>query len=218
MFELHKFEDICGYVSPKGFAKLDRIAQEAARVAHERESASKERAHGVSDSAWIIAQVDYGRENIVENAMIDAGIEACVIMRQGPERKRRYKILPSKPTPVFNGIVFVFCVADAHALRGVLTFDHVKNIIMSGEVAVKINPESINQFKELAAQGVYDHNRRSDAIRKGDKVRITSGPFVGFEVAIDAFGEAGQGDAVVTIEIFGKPTVFNMPLVMLEKV
>ncbi len=28
----HKFEDICGYVSPKGFAKLERIAQDAARV------------------------------------------------------------------------------------------------------------------------------------------------------------------------------------------
>jgi len=214
----HKFEDICGYVSPKGFAKLDRIAQEAARVAHERESASKARANGVSDSGWVIAQVEYGRENTVENAMIDAGIEACVIMRQGPERKRRYKILPSKPTPVFNGIVFVFCVADAHALRGILTFDHVKNIIMSGEAAVKIDPETISHFKELADQGAYDYNRRSDAIKKGDKVKITSGPFVGYEVSVDAFGEGGQGDAVVTIVIFGKPTVFNMPLVMLEKV
>ncbi|NSX92665.1 transcription termination/antitermination protein NusG [Agrobacterium tumefaciens] len=213
----HKFEGISG-VSLKGLMKLDRIARETARIAHERESASKERAHGVSDSGWVIAQVEYGREKAVENAMIEAGIEACVIMRMGPERKRRYKILPSKQTPVFNGIVFIFCVADAYALRGILTFDHVKNIIMSGEVAVKIDPETISQFKELAAQGEYDYNRRSDAIKKGDKVRITSGPFVGFEVAIDAFGEAGYGDAVVTIEIFGKPTVFNIPLVMLEKV
>ncbi|ANV24790.1 transcription termination/antitermination protein NusG [Agrobacterium pusense] len=213
----HKFEGISG-VSLKGLMKLDKIAQEAARVAHERESASKQRALTVSDSAWVIARVEYGREKVVESAMIEAGIEACVIMRMGPERKRRYKILPSKPTPVFNGIVFVFCVADAHALRGVLTFDHVKNIIMSGEVAVKIDPETINHFKELAAQGEYDYNRRSDAIKRGDKVKITSGPFVGYEVTVDAFGEGGQGDAVVTITIFGKPTVFNMPLVMLEKV
>ncbi len=213
----HKFEDICGYVSPKGFAKLDRIAQEAARVAEERFSASKDRAYGVSDSAWVIARVEYGREKAVENAMIEAGIEACVIMRMGPERKRHRRRLPASKTPVFNGIVFVFCIPDNHALRGILSFDGVRNIVMGGEKAVKIGSETINEFKELAEAGAYDYGRRSDAIRKGDKVRITSGPFVGFEVEVDAFGEAGQGDAVVTIVIFGKPTVFNMPLAMLEK-
>lgn len=214
----HKFEDICGYVSPKGFAKRDRIAQEAARVSRERKSASKERAHSVSDSAWIIAQVEYGRENIVESAMIDAGIEACVIMRQGPERKRHGRRLPPSLLPVFNGILFVFCVPDNHALRGILSFDGVRNIVMGGERAAKVSDETINEFKELAADGAYDYGRRSDAIKKGEKVRITSGPFVGYEVSVDAFGEGGHGDAVVTIVIFGKPTVFNMPLAMLEKV
>ncbi|MDP9758308.1 MULTISPECIES: transcription termination/antitermination protein NusG [Agrobacterium] len=214
----HRFKDICGYVSPKGFAKLDRIAQEAARVAEERFSASKERAHGVSDSAWVIARVEYGREKAVENAMIEVGIEACVIMRLGPERKRHGRRLPASRLPVFNGIVFVYCLPDNHALRGILSFDGVKNIVMSDEKAVKISVETINQFKELAEDGAYDYVRRSDAIRKGDKVRITSGPFIGFEVAVEAFGEDGYGDAVVTIVIFGKPTVFNMPLAMLEKV
>jgi transcriptional antiterminator NusG len=218
MMMQHKFDDISRHVSLKGMLKLGRLAEDAARVTHERESASKERAHSVSDSGWVIAQVEYGRENAVENAMQEAGVEACVIMRQGPERKRRYKILPSKPIPVFNGIVFVFCVADAYALRGVLSFDCVKRIIMSGAAAVKISAETVNQFKELAECGEYDYKRRSDGFKQGDKVRITSGPFVGFEVSIDAFGGAGYGDAVVTVEIFGKPTVFNMPLVMLEKV
>ncbi len=213
----HKFEGISG-VSLKGLMKLDKIAQEAARVAHERESASKQRALTVSDSAWVIARVEYGREKAVENAMIEAGIEACVIMRMGPERKRHRRRMPATKTPVFNGILFVFCVPDNHALRGILSFDHVKSIVMGGDHAVKISNETINEFKELAEAGAYDHGRRTDAIKKGDKVRITSGPFVGFEVEVDAFGEAGHGDAVVTIVIFGKPTVFNMPLAMLEKV
>ena len=213
----HKLEGISG-VSLKGLMKLDKIAQEAARVAHERESASKQRALSVRDSAWVIARVESGREKAVENAMIEAGIEACVIMRMGPERKRHRRRIPATKTPVFNGILFVFCLPDNHALRGILSFDHVKSIVMGGDHAVKINNETINEFKELAEAGAYDHSRRSDAIKKGDKVRITSGPFVGFEVEVDAFGEAGHGDAVVTIVIFGKPTVFNMPLAMLEKV
>ncbi|NTD84279.1 transcription termination/antitermination protein NusG [Agrobacterium tumefaciens] len=213
----HKFEGISG-VSLKGLMKLDRIAQDAARVAHERESASKERAHSVSDSGWVIAQVEYGREKYVENAMIEAGIEACVIMRIGPERKRHGRRLPASRLPVFNGIVFVFCAPGNHALRGILSFDGVKSIVMGAEKAIKIAKETINEFKQLAEDGAYDYNRRSDAIRKSDKVRITSGPFVGFEVEVEAFGEGGQGDAVVTIVIFGKPTVFNMPLAMLEKI
>lgn len=214
----HKFDDISRHVSLKGMLKLDRIADDAARIAHERESASRERAHSVSDSAWVIARVEYGREKAVENAMIEAGIEACVIMRTGPERKRHGRRLPASRLPVFNGIVFVYCLPDNHALRGILSFDGVKNIVMSDEKAVKISVETINEFKELAKEGVYDYARRSDAIRKGDKVKITSGPFVGYEVSVDAFGEGGQGDAVVTIFIFGRPTVFNMPLAMLEKV
>ncbi|OOO15641.1 transcription termination/antitermination protein NusG [Agrobacterium pusense] len=214
----HKFDDISRHVSLKGMLKLDRIAQEAARVAHERESASKERARTVSDSAWVIARVEYGREKAVENAMIEAGIEACVIMRMGPERKRHGRRLPASRLPVFNGIVFVYCLPDNHALRGILSFDGVKSIVMGGEKAVKVTVETINEFKELAADGAYDYGRRSDAIKKGDKVRITSGPFVGYEVSVDAFGEGGHGDAVVTIVIFGKPSVFNMPLAMLEKV
>lgn len=214
----HKFDDISRHVSLKGMLKLDRIADDAARIAHERESASRERAHSVSDSAWVIARVEYGREKAVENAMIEAGIEACVIMRMGPERKRHGRRLPASRLPVFNGIVFVYCLPDNHALRGILSFDGVKNIVMSDEKAVKISVETINEFKELAKEGVYDYARRSDAIRKGDKVKITSGPFVGYEVSVDAFGEGGQGDAVVTIFIFGRPTVFNMPLAMLEKV
>lgn len=213
----HKFEGISG-VSLKGLMKLDKIAQEAARVAHERESASKQRALTVSDSAWVIARVEYGREKAVENAMIDAGIEACVIMRMGPERKRHRRRLPATKMPVFNGLLFVFCVPDNHALRGILSFDCVKSIVMGGDKAIKLSDETIKEFKELAEAGAYDYSRRSDAIKKGDKVRITSGPFVGFEVEVDAFGEAGHGDAVVTISIFGRPTVFNMPLAMLEKV
>lgn len=214
----HKFEDISRYVSLQGLLKLDRIAAEADQVARERESACKRIADGVSDSGWIIVQVAYGREQAVKKDMADAGIEACVVMRQGPERKRRYRILPSVSIPVFNGLVFVFCHPSAEALRGIRSFEHVKAVVMAGDHAAVVTHEKISQFKKMAEEGKYDYKRRSDGFVKGEKVRIGSGPFVGYEVAIEAFADAKDGDAVVTINIFGKPTVFNLPLVMLEKV
>ena len=214
----HKFEDISRYISMQGLLKLDRIAAEADQVARERESACKRIADGVSDSGWIIVQVAYGREQAVEKNMADAGIEACVVMRRGPERRRNHKVIPAVDIPVFNGLVFVFCHPSAEALRGVKTFEHVKAVVMTGNSAALVSGEKISQFRQMADNGDYDYKRRSDGFVKGEKVRIASGPFVGFEVAIEAFVGAKDGDAVVTINIFGKPTVFNMPLVMLEKV
>lgn len=214
----HKFEDISRYVSMQGLLKLDRIAAEAEQVRRERESACKWVADVEHDSGWIIVQVAYGREQAVEKDMLQVGIEACVVMRQGPERKRRYRVLPAVSVPVFNGLVFVFCHPSAEALRGLRTFQHVKSVVMAGDRPAIVLSEKISQFKNMAEQGEYDYKRRSDGFVKGEKVRIASGPFVGYEVAIEAFADAKDGDAVVTINIFGKPTVFNMPLVMLEKV
>jgi transcriptional antiterminator NusG len=214
----HKFDDISKHVSLKGMLKLDRIAEEAAQIARERESASRWLAKNTADSCWMVVQVAFGHEQAVERAMLEADIEACVPMRMGPERKRHGKRLPAQSMPVFNGVVFVFCLNIGEALRGVLGFKHVNRIIMNGERAVPIDAEVINSFKVMAENGDYDWERSSSAFYKGQTVRITSGPFVGYEVRIDAFAGAGNGDAVVTILIFGKPTVFNMPLVMLEKV
>ncbi|MNW05496.1 transcription antitermination protein NusG [compost metagenome] len=91
-------------------------------------------------------------------------------------------------------------------------------MLMSGEKAVKVDKETICNFREKAASGDYDWKNKSRSFGKGEKVRVTSGPFDGFEVEIVAFGEAGDGDAVVTTSLFGRPTAFNIPLVMLEKV
>ncbi|MET0170918.1 MAG: transcription termination/antitermination NusG family protein [Agrobacterium vaccinii] len=214
----HKFEDISQHVSLRGLLKLDRIAADAAQVARERESASRESARGSALSSWIIVQVAFGYETAVEKAMQDAGIEACVPMRMGPERKRNRKRIPPSPMPVFNGLVFVWCRRIGEAMRGILSFDHVRKIVMNGEKAIAFSTDAVNNFKKMAADGEYDWDRNAGVFNKGDKVRLTSGPFVGYEVRIEAFAGAGNGDAVVSIPIFGKPEVFNMPLVMLEKV
>ncbi|WP_421424118.1 transcription termination/antitermination protein NusG [Agrobacterium rosae] len=214
----HKFEDISRHVSLKGLLKLDQIARNAAQVARERESASSAEARANGDSSWIIAQVAFGRETVVEKDMIDAGIEACVPMRMGPERKRRYKIIPATSTPVFNGLVFVFCRNIGDALRGVQSFEHVNKVLMNGERAATFSAEAVNDFRDMASRGEYDWGRNTGKIDRGDRVRIVRGPFVGYEVPVNGFEGSDKGEAVVTINIFGKPTVFNMPLDMLEKV
>lgn len=214
----HKFEDISRYVSMRGLLKLDRIASEAAQVQRERESAGKKLADAMSDSGWVIAQVAFGHEQTVEKDMLDAGIGAWVPMRMGPEKKRHRKRIPPSPTTVFNGLVFIYCCPTGEALRGIRSFTHVKSVIMNGEAAARISTETVNNFRDLAARGEYDWERPAPTFIKDQKVRITTGPFVGFEVAIEGFSSKGHGDAIVSINIFGRPTPFNMPLAMLEKV
>lgn len=213
----HKFDDISKHVSLKGMLKLDRIAEEAAKVARWRESASLTTAERHSDSAWVIVQVGYGRELSVESAMMEAGICACVIMRMGPERKRRYRILPASSTPVFNGLVFVFCSPSPEAVEGIKSFDHVQNVLMTDGKPFKVSAETICDFKEKADRGEYDWKRTAPVFARGEKVKVISGPFGGFIMEIVAFGEAGSGDAVVTSAIFGKSKAFNIPLADLGK-
>lgn len=214
----HRFEDISQHVSKEGLVKLDKMAAEAAQIADERESAKQSVARSVAGSGWIIVQVAFGCENAVEKTLADAEIEVCVPMRKGPERKRHGKRIPPVDMPVFTGFVFVYCAPTAKALRGLKTFQNVKAVIMAGEVAVRVSEESINNFKEMAARGEYDWGRPTGRFFEGDKVRISCGPFEGFDVCIEGFGGAGKGDAVVTIDIFGRPTVLNIPLAMLQKV
>lgn len=213
----HKFDDISKHVSLKGMLKLDRIADEAAKVARWRESASLTTAENRHDSAWVIVQVAYGRELAVENEMMAAGICACVIMRMGPERKRRYRVLPATSIPVFNGLIFVFCSPTGEAIEGIRSFDHVQNVLMSDGKPFKVSVETICDFKEKADRGEYDWKRPAPVFAKGEKVRVASGPFGGFVMEIVAFGEAGKGDAVVTTTMFGKPKSINIPLADLEK-
>ncbi|MDO5895109.1 transcription termination/antitermination protein NusG [Agrobacterium sp. Azo12] len=214
----HKFDDISKHVSLKGMLKLDRIAEEAAKVARWRESASLTTAECSSDSAWVIVQVAYGRELAVESAMMAAGVCACVVMRKGPERKRRYRILPAISMPVFNGLVFVYCSPSPEAVEGIRSFDGVKNILMSGGRPFRVDAETICDFKQKADNGHYDWKRIAPVFAKGQKVRVLSGPFSGFVMEIAAFAEAGEGDAVVTTELFGKPMAINISLADLEKV
>lgn len=213
----HKFDDISRHVSLKGMLKLDRIADEAAKVQRWRESASLTRAEQRPDSAWLIVQVGYGRELSVERSMMDAGICACVIMRMGPERKRRYRVLPATSIPVFNGLVFVFCSSSPEAIEGIKSFDHVKSVLMTEGKPFKVSAETICDFKAKADAGEYDWKRTALTFQKGEKVKVLSGPFGGFIVEIVAFGEAGSGDAVVTSAIFGKSKAFNIPLADLGK-
>jgi transcriptional antiterminator NusG len=214
----HKFDDISKHVSLKGMLKLDRIAEEAAKVARWRESASLTTAECSSDSAWVIVQVAYGRELAVESAMMAAGVCACVIMRMGPERRRNHKLLPATSMPVFTGLVFVYCLPSPEAVEGIRSFDHVKNVMMHGERALKVSAATICDFKEKAENGDYDWKQKAQTFQKGEKAKVTSGPFADLIATVEAFGEAGCGDIVVSIDIFGKPTPFNIPLAMLQKV
>lgn len=168
-----------------------------------------------SDSPWFVLCVMPGREKAVENALAQAGVECFVPMRMGPERRRHHRVLPAKHETVFTGYVFVRCWPEASALTAFLGVEHVEGFIGGFENPHPVPADCIEDFRIKAAAGAYDFERPTSLFRRGAKVVIAEGPFVGFGGEIVSVGAKGRGDAVVEITIFGRPRAIILPLAIL---
>ncbi|RKD61542.1 transcription termination/antitermination NusG family protein [Rhizobium sp. WW_1] len=207
-----------GLVSDKGIQQLDRIAREEANRVECIEAASQRTADLFPrDATWLVLQVQSGREQAVEKAMLDCGIEACAPMCLGPKRRRHHKELPPSEQVVFVCYVFVRCVPSAYALQALARFEHVRGVVGGWLHPYRVANETLSSFKELAASGVYDWETKVDAIPVGSKVRVKEGPFIDFAGEVVAFGGKGKGTPVVELELFGRKTPMLMPIAMLSR-
>ncbi len=207
-----------GLVSDKGIQQLDRIAREQATRALCIEAASQRIADTFTrDAAWLVLQVQSGREQAVEKAMRDCEIDACAPVCLGPKRRRHHKELPPSEQVVFLCYVFVRCVPSGYALQGLAGFEHVRGVVGGWLSPYRIAHETLCSFKELAASGAYDWEVTVDAMPVGSKVRVKEGPFVDFVGCVVAFGGKGKGTPVIELDIFGRKTPMLMPIAMLAR-
>jgi transcriptional antiterminator NusG len=207
-----------GLVSDKGIQQLDRIAREGANRARCIEAASKRIADTFpNDAAWLVLQVQSGREPAVEKAMLDCGIEACAPVCLGPKRRRHHKELPPSKEVVFVCYVFVRCIPSGYALQGLAGFEHVRGVVGGWLNPYRVSNETLISFKELAESGAYDWEVKVDAIPVGSRMRVKEGPFMHFVGEVVAFGGKGNGTPVIELELFGRKTPMLMPIAMLAR-
>lgn len=169
-----------------------------------------------ADSPWFVLCVFPGRELAVENHLSIAGVEVFVPMRMGPERRRHHRVLPAKAETIFTGYVFVRCFRSGEAMTAFLGVEHVEGFIGGFENPYPVEADCIEQFRSKAEAGAYDYEKPTSLFRRGAKVMISEGPFVGFGGEVISVGSRGRGDAVVELMIFGRPRALTVPLAILS--
>lgn len=170
------------------------------------------------DSPWFAIRVMSGRETVVNNALSDAGVEAVVPLRKGPEYRRRGRIIPASLIPVMTGYVLVRFMPSDEAFLGVGGMEHVLGVLGGCMNPHRVSDKEVRRFKALAESGNLDWEKPVQRFKKGDQVRISQGPFASFVGTVITCRSDAKGDAVVEMEVFGGVTPVLMPLAILEKV
>ncbi|MCM2292280.1 antitermination protein NusG [Allorhizobium sp. BGMRC 0089] len=206
-------------ITLRGQEKLERIAAEQAGVRRWLHMASRDVVAKAPDQAqWICLRVMTGREMAVENFLAGMNIEALVATRKGKEHYRRGRKIPAVDMPVLVGYVPVNCVVSGAAMAGLKAVEHVTGVLGSWEAPFAIRGDFINRYKDKAAAGAYDYERQGMAVRRGQKVRITEGPFATLDGEVVTPSESGIGDVVVEVEMMGRKIPVLMPLAFLGDV
>jgi len=170
------------------------------------------------NSPWFVIRVMSGREIPVNNALDDAGIEALVPMRMGPEYRRRHRVMPARLIPVITGYVLVRFLESDEAFLGISGLDHVIGVLGGYLNPQRVSHFEVNRFKALAEQGALDWERQTVVFRVGETVRVKDGPFAAFTGRIVSCRADGKGDAVVELTVFGGLTPVLTPLAIIERV
>ncbi|MBY2911370.1 transcription termination/antitermination protein NusG [Rhizobium leguminosarum] len=170
------------------------------------------------DSPWFAIRVMSGREKTVNEALEKAGVEAVVPMRKGPEYRRRGRVIPASFIPVMTGYVLVRFMASDEAFLGVSGMEHVMGVLGGCLNPHRVSDKEVKRFKTLAENGKLDWEKPVCSFKKGEQVRISEGPYVGFLGRIISCRSDAKGDAVVEMEIFRGVTSVLVPLAILEKV
>ena len=204
-------------VSEKGWRMLDKIDREKANQEACIVKASRQyAAESGQEAHWYCLSVATGREHAVEKCMLEAGVEACVPMRMGAERKRRGNIIPPSREPVMTGYVMVRCVHSSYAMRALHDFEYVTGMVGGWDGHYHISDKNMSAFMQMAMDGVFDHSRPSQLFSDGAKVSIKAGPFAAFAGTVVGRMGKGKGDAVVELSIFGRTTPVIIPLALLD--
>lgn len=170
------------------------------------------------DSPWFALRVAFGRELAVEKALRETKIEAFVPMRKGPKKMIRGRVRSEIHMPAVTGYVLVRFACTPQACSGILAVEHTIELVGAGGVPHPVSHKDVLRFKALADTGGLDWERVSAlTFRRGERVMVGEGPFRMFSAVVISCRRDGKGDAVVELDLFGRPTPITMPLVFLEK-
>lgn len=214
MMQHKKIEGSVIEISERAIAKGERSRCEHA---NREEGLFRVLAAGESDP-WFAIRVMTGCEQAVENVLQGYSIEALVPMRKGKTWERRGRKIEGRPMPVIHGYVLVRFMPDAFSMKAIASVDKVLGFLRAGEEAKRISHLEVRRFYQRAMAGEYDWKHNAPVFLRGEKVRITEGPFAGFHADVVTPNDGKRADTiVVSVQMFGAETPVTLPLALIEK-
>ena len=188
----------------------DRIPQAQWRtfVRDWRFAASRRVARDVPSLArWYVVAVHSGREIEVAKEMETAGLDVFLPMRKEQRKVRnrrggKRKQVRTVECARWPGYLFVRCIPTPKAFYGVVSFDHVIEILAGSDGPLAFSDSLIDGLvRELEGRAV-DLSTGNNLFSPGQNVEITNGAFHYFKGQIAA-NYCGGADVTVLLEFMG---------------
>jgi transcription antitermination factor NusG len=174
---------------------------------------------------WSILRVSPNMERKVRDALSDAGLTVYVPLEK--YRLPRARSWRSRTRPLIPGYIFASLQDDEqldlarsnHAVRDVMARDGKPLGVPALSIAALILAEASGEFDQTwnAPAPLKDKRRGrrpSKAWQKGQRVKVTEGPFAGFPAEIMSADRADRIETLVMI--FGRATPVTLDEDMLE--
>ncbi len=115
---------------------------------------------------------------------------------------------------IYPGYVLVEMMVTDDSWYVVRNTPNVTGFVGSGTTPVPVSPEEINQLKERAGEEEPQYQIEVEA---GDAVKVTDGPFKGFDGTVDEVDEA-RGKIKVLVNMFGRDTPVELDSLQVQKI
>ena len=165
-------------------------------------------------AGWFCLQTKSGRDEVVEKALIEADVEALLLMKKPRHimKRGRCHMLPARP--IMPGYVLVRLVPSASAFAGLIALKDVINVVGGAVKPLRISDKNIKKFICMAT-GVP--MPAEVAFVMDERVHIAVGPFAGMEAVVVRNANKGDLYGYVNITCGGNILPVTLPLDFIKK-
>ncbi|OBQ69385.1 transcriptional antiterminator NusG [Mesorhizobium loti] len=170
------------------------------------------------EARWYVLRVEDRADIAVDKLLDEANVERVMLATEAePKRRggRKHQSLEPVRMPSFPGYIFVKVVSCPVAWAGLRT---IKGVL--GPIGGCDNPSPVGEQEIVKFQARIENDPDAiavltNALKKGDRVEIDSGPFAGFETVVLMLRDRHR--VQVEANVFGRPVPLDVHLANVTK-
>lgn len=173
-----------------------------------------------SGTAWHVVYTAPQAEGTAREGIQALGFQAYMPVERTTKIRRRKRVEVVRP--LFSRYLFVG-VEPLDDWRHVLGVDGVEDVLRNNDAPSRVPAAWIEALRKIEEFGTFDRRKNAPTpFRIGEMVRVSDGPFAGFNAAIEAFVAKLQSTtksqrAKVLVDFLGRHVAMELDIVALEK-